>query len=38
MSNTTVNAPPATTTTHAIVQNRYGTPEVLHPARALCSS
>ena len=38
MSNTTASRPARTTTMHAIVQNRYGTSEVLHPARALCSS
>lgn len=32
MSNTTVTRP-ARTTMHAIVQNRYGTSEVLHPAQ-----
>jgi NADPH:quinone reductase-like Zn-dependent oxidoreductase len=32
MSNTAVTRP-ARTTMHAIVQNRYGTSEVLHPAQ-----
>jgi hypothetical protein len=32
MSNTTVTRP-ARTTMHVIVQNRYGTSEVLHPAQ-----
>lgn len=32
MSNTTVTSP-ARTTMRAIVQNRYGTSEVLHPAQ-----
>ncbi len=32
MSNTTVTRP-ARTTMHAILQNRYGTSEVLHPAQ-----
>lgn len=31
MSNTTATRPARTTTMHAIVQNRYGTSEVLHP-------